>query len=227
LQDVPLSVAELIARWHASDPVRALSAARAWVRGTETVQSIRDAMEESLPKGHGGLVGAASERAYRAAALEQVTSVVQTLTGAVQDLTGSSILSLNTRQRDPESGLKYDFIFEISGANGPERVAVLVVWSSPQGRLVDVTPTAEGETSIVFAVDTAYPADFDFTRRPQNRAMNIVRPLDPASISRVIGTLSSARKAYEERRAAQKGLDLASYLGAKTGTSVLKARWTT
>jgi hypothetical protein len=53
--------------------------------------------------------------------------------------------------------------------------------------------------------------------------MNIVRPLDPASISRVIGTLSSARKAYEERRAAQKGLDLASYLGAKTGTSVLKS----
>jgi hypothetical protein len=117
---VPLSVAELIARWHASDPVRALSAARGWVRGTKTVQSIRDAMEESLPKGHGGLVGAASERAYRAAALEQVTSVVQTLTGAVQDLTGSSILSLNTRQRDPESGLKYDFIFEIRGKRSRE-----------------------------------------------------------------------------------------------------------
>jgi hypothetical protein len=120
LQDVPLSVAELIARWHAADPVRALSAARGWVRGTETVQSIRDAMEESIPKGHGGLVGAASERAYRAAALEQVTSVVQTLTN-------SRIESSSIRRRDPASGMKYDFMFEISGANGKERVAVLVV----------------------------------------------------------------------------------------------------
>jgi hypothetical protein len=121
LQDVPLSIAELIARWHAADPARALSAARGWVRGTETVQSIRDAMEESLPKGYGGLVGAASERAYRASALKQVTSVVQTLTK------NSKIKSSSTRQRDPASGLKYDFMFEISGANGEERVAVLVV----------------------------------------------------------------------------------------------------
>jgi hypothetical protein len=120
LRDVPLSVAELIARWYAADPARALTAAKGWVRGTETVQSIRDAMEDSLPKGHGGLVGAASERAYRAAALEQVTSVVQTLTN-------SKIESSSTRQRDPASGLKYDFMFEISGTNGMERVAVLVV----------------------------------------------------------------------------------------------------
>jgi hypothetical protein len=120
LQDVPLSVAELIARWHAADPARALTAARDWARGTETVKSIRGAMEVSLPKGYGGLVGAASERAYRAGALKQVTS-------AVENLTGSSVRSSTTRQRDPVSGLKYDFMFEISRANGKERIAVLIV----------------------------------------------------------------------------------------------------
>jgi hypothetical protein len=52
--------------------------------------------------------------------------------------------------------------------------------------------------------------------------MNIVRPPDPVSISRAIGALSPARKVYEERRASQKGLDLVSYLGTKTGVSALK-----
>jgi hypothetical protein len=120
LRDVPLSVAELIARWFAADPVRALETARDFGRGKGTVDSIRKAMEDTLPKGHGGLVGAARERAYRAAALKPVSA-------AVAHLAGSEIVASTTRQRDPVSGLKVDFMFEVSSAQGPERIAALVV----------------------------------------------------------------------------------------------------
>jgi hypothetical protein len=120
LRDVPLSVAELIARWFAADPDAALAAARDFGRGKGTVESIRKTMETTLPKGHGGLVGAARERAYRAAALKPVSA-------AVAFLPGSKIVASTTRQRDPVSGLKVDFMFEVSSAKGTERVAVLVV----------------------------------------------------------------------------------------------------
>jgi hypothetical protein len=117
LQDVPLSVAELIARWFAADPVGGLEAARDFGRGMGTVVSIRRKMEETLTKGHGGRVGAARERAYRAAALKQVSS-------AVAHLAGSEIVDVKTRQRDPVSGLKVDFMFKVSAE---KRIAVLVV----------------------------------------------------------------------------------------------------
>jgi hypothetical protein len=117
LKDVPLSVAELIARWFAADPVAGLEAARDFGRGMGTVESIRRKMEETLTKGHGGRVGAARERAYRAAALKQVSS-------AVAHLAGSELVDVKTRQRDPVSGLKVDFMFKVSAET---RIAVLVV----------------------------------------------------------------------------------------------------
>jgi hypothetical protein len=120
LRDVPLSVAELIARWYAADPASALTTASDWARGRETVQSIRDKMEASLPKGFKGLVGTAHERAYREYALEQVRS-------ALQDLTGEKIITSTTRQRDLLSGLKFDFSFDISSPNNPAKAAVLLV----------------------------------------------------------------------------------------------------
>ncbi len=120
LRDVPLSVAELIARWFAADPDGALEAARDFGRGLGTVESIRKKMEQSLPKAHGGLVGAARERAYRAAALKPISA-------AVAHLAGCEIHSVTTRQRDPISGLKVDFLLEVSSAKGLKRVAALVV----------------------------------------------------------------------------------------------------
>lgn len=120
LRDVPLSVAELIARWFAADPDAALEAARDFGRGRGTVESIRKKMEQSLPKGHGGLVGAARERAYRAAALKPISA-------AVAHLAGSEIHCVTTRQRDPISGLKVDFLFEVASVKGLKRVAALVV----------------------------------------------------------------------------------------------------
>lgn len=120
LAGVPLSIAELIARWYASNQKQALGAARNWAQGRGTVQSLRRAMEEALPKGHGGKVGGARDRAYRASALKPVTLVIR-------DLTGSEIDSLRERDRDPASGLKFDFLFEVSSQDRRERIVVLIV----------------------------------------------------------------------------------------------------
>ena len=120
LREVPLSVAELIARWFVADPERALDAARDFGRGKGTVDSIRKAMKELIPRGHGGLVGGAAERAYRTKALGPLSSIVA-------QATESEIIASSPRQRDPASGLMVDFMFEVSSVRGLLRIAVLVV----------------------------------------------------------------------------------------------------
>jgi hypothetical protein len=95
------------------------------------------------------------------------------------------------------------------------------VWISPSGETIDVTPAAEGEENIVFAADENYPDNFDFARRPLNRAKSIVARSDPAAVAQAIETLSTSRRAYEERRAAKKGTDLSSRLAAKAEPSEL------
>lgn len=95
------------------------------------------------------------------------------------------------------------------------------VWLSLEGEMVDVTPAAEDEDRIVFAPDWSYPADFDFARRPSNQAMNIVPRSNPEAIAKTIDAFSPTQRAYEERRAARKGVDLAAHLAAKTGPAAL------
>lgn len=95
------------------------------------------------------------------------------------------------------------------------------VWVSPAGAMIDVTPAAEGETSIVFAPDAGYPVDFNFNERPVNRAMRTVGKTDPAAAAQATDALSPARRAYEEKRAARKGMDLVSYVAAKARLSEL------
>jgi hypothetical protein len=97
------------------------------------------------------------------------------------------------------------------------------VWRSSAGNLVDVTPTAEGESRVLCAVAEDYADDFDFARRPANRAMRTIDPVDPAAVSRAIEAMSPARRSYEEGRAARRGLDLASHVAAKLPLSELAA----
>jgi hypothetical protein len=49
------------------------------------------------------------------------------VTSAVKNLTGSDIVSLTERQRDTASGLKFDFLFEVSSQDQREKIAVLIV----------------------------------------------------------------------------------------------------
>ena len=94
------------------------------------------------------------------------------------------------------------------------------VWVSPDGRLVDVTPAAEGERDVCFAVDRRYGPDYDFSDRPQNRAMSIVGKVDPEAVANAIRGASPARIAYERRRADRR-LDLEIYLAHKLGRTPL------
>jgi hypothetical protein len=95
------------------------------------------------------------------------------------------------------------------------------VWVSPDGEVIDITPAEQGESQVVFAFDESYEAGFDWRRRPANRAMRAVDRTDPAAVSRVIGKLAPAQRAYEEKRAARKGMDLATHLSAKMPVSAL------
>jgi hypothetical protein len=97
------------------------------------------------------------------------------------------------------------------------------IWRSPTGTLVDVTPTAEGETRVLCAIAEEYGEDFDFAKRPANRAMRTVDPVDPAAVAGVIEAMSPARRSYEQGRAARRGLDLASHVAAKLPLSELAA----
>lgn len=97
------------------------------------------------------------------------------------------------------------------------------LWRSPAGNLIDVTPTAEGETRVLCAVAGDYGEDFDFAKRPANRAMRTINRVDPAAVAAAIAAMSPARRAYEEGRAARRGLDLASHVAAKLPLSELAA----
>ncbi|MET4260013.1 hypothetical protein ABIC09_004973 [Bradyrhizobium sp. S3.12.5] len=121
--------------------------------------------------------------------------------------------------------------------NGGTLVHVWAIWAnrlflmsefhavcrSPAGTLVDVTPTAEGESRVLCAVAEDFGEDFDFAGRPANRAMRTIDPVDPAAVGRAIEAMSPARRAYEDGRAARRGLDLASHVAAKLPLSELAA----
>jgi hypothetical protein len=119
LEGVTLSIAELIARWYSANPEQALKAAEDWHHGRATVQTIRDAMKISLPRGHGDKVGIAKQRAFKDSALQQIKE-------AVMQLGTGKIESIADQAWDKETGVKIDFLFEFAGERS-ETVAVLVV----------------------------------------------------------------------------------------------------
>ena len=119
LEGVTLSIAELIARWYSANPEQALKAAEDWHHGRATVQTIRDAMKLSLPRGHGDKIGIAKQRAFKDSAVQQIKE-------AVMQLGIGKIESIADQAWDKGTGIKIDFLFEIA-AKRPKTVAVLVV----------------------------------------------------------------------------------------------------
>jgi hypothetical protein len=57
------------------------------------------------------------------------------------------------------------------------------VWRDAKGNLFDITPKPQNEASIVFAPAPDYPTDFDFSRRPNNRRVQLCEPADDATIA--------------------------------------------
>ncbi len=120
LEEAPLSVVEVIARWYAFDRKGALEAAAKWSRGIGTVRSITAEMHEHRPTGFLGKSGPAFERAYLQAAEPAVTA-------AVMEIAGTDV-TLSEKRSKAVGGHVVDFLFTPKETAGDARsVAVLIV----------------------------------------------------------------------------------------------------
>ncbi|MFQ3451792.1 hypothetical protein PMN64_00485 [Bradyrhizobium sp. UFLA01-814] len=94
-----------------------------------------------------------------------------------------------------------------------------VVWKTPAGKLVDVTPKQDGEEYILFLPDDRYPVGFDFMGRPNNirtRVYGHDRRRDEV-VCKMLG-FSEARLAYETNKARRRGLTLPQSIGMRLGS---------
>jgi hypothetical protein len=111
----PLSIVEVLARWHQFDPSTALSVARDWGRGIGTVRTIAADMQKVRPlKGRPG-----NAKAYLAAAEPVVIDAVRALTDA-------QLSSPKMLVKDSASGQLIDFLLSETDKK-KEQFAVLVV----------------------------------------------------------------------------------------------------
>lgn len=117
LRFAPLAVVAAIGKWHAADPVKALSVARDYGKGIGTAKSIREDMNEAH-QGFAGKTGGAFERAYTLAAKSPVAAELKKMLKLPVDLVAQSI-------KDPQTGTVVDFVF--TPENSKERIAVLIV----------------------------------------------------------------------------------------------------
>lgn len=99
------------------------------------------------------------------------------------------------------------------------------VWRDANGKLFDITPKPQHETSIVFAPAPDYPANFDFSQRPNNQRVRIYEPADEATIAAEITSriarMNRHQRHYETRRATQKGVSLEAWLRTKYPVDIL------
>lgn len=91
------------------------------------------------------------------------------------------------------------------------------VWQRPDGRLVDITPTSDGEGEVLVALnDAKYPPSFEFTRRPANTRVKSYRtPGIDESVKDKIASLSKTALAYKTGRAEKKGMSLDAWIASR------------
>jgi hypothetical protein len=169
LADAPLSVVEVIARWHAFDPEGARNAAKAWSKGDGTVRSITEEMHSRRPKGFFGKTGTAYVREYATAAEPAVAEALRRVIGAP-----FSIVEKDTKA---PSGISQDFVV-ITKERPPRRIAVLIVgpYNNPKNyvtKCADWIARAYGLAWLYDTVVLAVPKgdalpDYD----SRNRAMS-------------------------------------------------------
>lgn len=82
------------------------------------------------------------------------------------------------------------------------------VWQDGQD-LHDITPTQEGETCVLFAPDPTYGADFDFSRRPNNRRFRSYGWTEREPLVRAkLAEASASALDYKRRRAEKNNVTL-------------------
>lgn len=90
------------------------------------------------------------------------------------------------------------------------------IWQSPEGRLIDVTPKPDGEQAIVFAEDPAFPSDFDFFRRPNNRRRRTYAGRSVAErVADLVASYPDPVLGAQCRRAAKQGTTLEDYIASR------------
>ena len=123
LMRAPLTVVEIIGRWYAFDPFKALSVANEWGRGKGTVRTIAKDMQTARNLGFKGKTGGAYAKSFLAAAEPVVVEVIGEL---VKD---TALLPPAKLVRDSASGQSIDFLFTSTPTKGqdPVNLAALVV----------------------------------------------------------------------------------------------------
>jgi hypothetical protein len=86
------------------------------------------------------------------------------------------------------------------------------VWQSPSGKLLDITPKPQHETSILFVPDYERPQDFDFDKRPLNRRRSLAPQNNPAE---AVARMTPAQRSFERQRATKAGMSLSDWMAAK------------
>lgn len=90
------------------------------------------------------------------------------------------------------------------------------IWSGTNGKLIDITPKPQGETSILFVADGSYAPDFDFSHRPTNRRKNIAVEPDYSRLAAVtIAGMKPSQIKYEAGRATKKGVSLVEWIAER------------
>lgn len=90
------------------------------------------------------------------------------------------------------------------------------VWAGPDGRIIDPTPKADGETFVVFGEDPDATGDFDFTKRPPARRMRTYQGRSRLDRARdAIGCFSPKEMASKRRRAQKGGKALDAWVADK------------
>ncbi|WP_398467382.1 hypothetical protein [Tardiphaga sp.] len=92
-----------------------------------------------------------------------------------------------------------------------------VVWSTPDGQLIDPTPTAGGERVIAFARDTHTEPDFDLAQAPPVRRMSIYKKRTKLErVGDIISHMPACQTKALNALAEQMGLSLQQLVMART-----------
>jgi hypothetical protein len=161
IENAPLTIVELIARWHGFDQIEAFRICREWADGIGNVRTIRKAMLDARPAGYAGKTGPTLEKAY-------VVAAEKTVIEAVRKLAGSKFSLSVSPTPDSESGQWIDFLFKPERSVSPQ-IAVVIVgpYNNPKlylNRCVDWVLRAFGLSLLYDHIILALP---DFAAMPE------------------------------------------------------------
>lgn len=96
------------------------------------------------------------------------------------------------------------------------------VWETPHGHMIDVTPKTDGEETIAFSADRSCPADFDFSRRPNNQRLRTYSPPE-VDVPSIMQKRGSAGRVFARKNAAKRGMTIEEAIKEKNADPLATA----